>query len=482
MAFVSIFSPAREGVRDSDAIQTLREYLHRRFNVCRRTYDAGRHDELIGIEIESLLSETPPQFVVEPLLDAIGEEIASAERSLFYIRTPQVDPDEQADWMEDAGERLGEKTFSEFVLADVDPWGPLCEYDAETGELRLNQKHPYAAKIVAHSKNQTPATLVAIAEVVTDALLRGTGLRSHEVNELLDRRDRVLRYLAGAQDRDALQVIRQLQVANTDETAMERAVGRAFEILGFEYEPRGRNQGGPDGVLRARVGKVMGANRDFVVVYDAKTTDKASIPVDKVDLQALKDFANAEGAEFSLVVGKQFAAQGEPEGSLNKRVKQAYQGGNSVTILLTEDLVELVKLHYRFGLTFDDLSGIFKDAHTVPETRVWVTELRTRLETATEVLPLRALLDGLEAEKTDTLAIPNLNAARTKSDSLKSHSPEKLLAALEAVSTLLGARWLEVNPAGNVRMGQSASEICVEFGRRLEEDLGVHELSMVQET
>ena len=466
---------SREGVRDSEPIRELRGFLHRSFNICRQAYESGLESDRVEIEIASIISDAPAQLAVDPLYDAIRTSVEDGSESSFYIKTPQVD-DADA-WLQEAHERITEKAFTEFeVDAAGDPWSQLCTYDAQTGKLSLNGMHPFASRIVAHSKNDHPAALVAASEVFTDALVRNSGLPPHGIHELLEKRDRILRVIAGDQASlegtkgiDVPTVVRHLRVAHAHPDALERSVGRAFAILGLEYEPRGGYQGGPDGILRARLGRGPNGRRSFAIVYDAKTAS-GPIPAGQVDIQGLLAFAKDESAQYSLVVGKQFRAEINPSGALNKRLANAAQDGNNVTALLTADLIELVKLHYKFGVTFADLRDLFERAHTLPETRNWVVELKARLELSGP-LPIRTLLNALEREHLDEHARPNVIAARTKDEVLKQYPPERLGSALKAAAELLGERWLTIDDHFNVHMEQSAARISEEFQRRAIDEL-----------
>lgn len=474
---------SREGVRDSAPIRTLREYLHQSFNTCRKVYEKTLPARHIEIEIASIIAEAPAQLAIDPLFDAIRTSVEERTGGSYYIQTPQVGDTDS--WLQETYARLQDKAFTDFeVDPRGDPWGQLCIYNAESGKLLLNGKHPYAARIVAHSRNNHPAALVAASEIFTDALVRNIGLTPHIIHELLERRDRIFRVLAGDQATlegtrgiDVPTVVRHLRVAHVDPDAMERSVGRAFSILGLDYEPRGGNQSGPDGVLKARLGRGPNGDRSFTAVYDTKTA-AGTIPAGHVDLQSLDTFARQEGAQYAIVVGMRFHAEDDPTGALNSRIRHAVESGNRVTVLRTEDLIELVKLHYQFGVTFSDMRELLEEAHTLPETREWVGGLRNKLKSS-GVLPFRALLNALEREQSDEKARPNVMAARTKNPELMEYEPERLGGALKAAAELLGERWLTIDDRYNVHMEQSAAEISEEFQRRLNADLDVDALSMV---
>ena len=471
---------SREGVRDSEPLGILRDYMRRCFNMCRVVYDRESKKGLDEIEIDSILDKNPSPFLVDALVGAIRSDVLEETGGLYYLQTPEVAADAAEAWLEETDGRLREQAFSDFEVVADEPQGQLCGFDAQTGLLSLNKDHPVGARLVTHAKNDLPAKLVAAAEVMTYALLRNSGLQGYAVHEFFQDRDQILRRLAGEETMDVASVIRHLQVANEDDVAMERAVGRGFEIMSFDYEPAG-GSGRPDGILRARLGRGLGGSRDFAVVYDAKTSGRDAIPASKVDIQALLTFAEDEKAEFSLVVGHAFEGQDDPDAALNKRIRSSVDSGSRVTALLTEDLVTLVKLHYRFGLTFPELRGLFEDAHTIPETRDRVRNLQESLESRGE-LPLRELLDALEREQEDEHSRPQINAARRNSPVLMNHTPEQLQGALKAVSELLGERWIDVDDQGYVRMEQSAAEISQELRRRLADDLEIELQSMVSST
>ena len=457
---------SREGVRDSDPIATLRAYMHSCFNVCRRAFDRYMRTTLDEIEIDSILDKNPSPFLVDPLLSAIRSDVLEEPGGLYYIQTPTIAETAAEKWLREADDRLRQQAFVDFQMIRDEPQGQLCAYDAETGVMSLNKDHPFAAQIVAHAKNTAPARLITASEIITYALFRNSGLQGYVVHEIFRNRDQILRRLAGEETMDVASVIRHLHAANEDETAMERAVGRSFEIMGFDYEQQGGNHGGPDGILRARLGRGPNGTRDFAIVYDTKTSTSNAIAASKVDIQALVTFAEEVQAQYSLVVAHRFQGDGDPDGALNRRIAGAVAKGGQVTALRTNDLIALVRLHYRYGLTFAELRGLFENAHTVVESSEWVRQLEAQLTSGKEI-PLRELLDALEKEQVDQLSRPHLIAARTKNAVLMQCEPDRLQRALEAVGELLGERWFGIDKSGFVRMEQSAAAISEEFKRRL---------------
>lgn len=463
---------SREGVRESEPIAIIRSYLHLKFNECRKAFERQENDELVGIDIQQLLADAPFQLVRRPLLDAVRSDLDDPGRELYYVRVPQnMDEGDRAQWLAEfeAGIELG--PFDRFSVVDQSPYAPAVEYDASTRELTVNQEHPFVSKVLAHSKDQTPAALIGSAEVLTDALLREAGVPTVTALEFLRSRDRALRYLAGGFEPDAKQVLRRLDVAPANKTAFERAVGEAFMVLGFAFQKRGGNMDGPDGVLDAFLGLQDQESANYRVVYDAKTSDQAKIPASKVDLAALWQFRMDEDAQHAFVIGKAFDGDGQNDGSLNRRsVNQALQG-MPVTLLRTRDLAQIVRLHFRHGIPLTRLRQLFGCKTTI-EASSWVENLTSELEAASAAIPLGRLLAGLEAAKTDALSAPNVHAVRAVDESLKAFDPPRLIAALKAVESLAGREWIEVAPNGDVKLHHGAPAIAEVVEKRLV-DLGL---------
>jgi hypothetical protein len=464
---------SREGVRDSEPIYRLREYLHLKFNACRAIYEQTVRDQLIGLDIKSLLSEAPSSLVADPLVDAVRTEASEEGQQLYYIQAPRnLDEEELEDWLDEFESATRQQPFSALQVEPLGAYDRLAEYDANSRVLRINEDHPFISKLAAHSKNKTPITMFATAEVLTDAFLREYGVDSQTALEFFEIRDKALRLIAGDYGPDPAEVLRRLMIADQDKDALEKAVGDAFRVLGFDYERRGGNRGGPDGVLDARLGRADKELADYRIVYDAKTTIGSSVPADKVNFAALWAFRKDEEADFAFVIGRRFDGQDDERSVLSKRTVQQVGNGQPVSVILTEDLRRIVQLHYKHGVTLTQLRGLFESAHTVAQTREWVAGLHSALSSPDVQVPVKRLLERLEEAKRDTKSRPNINAARAVDGRLKDFEPERLAAALSAVQTIIGTRWIEVNRlSGDVRLHHTSDQILVEVQRRLKDEL-----------
>ncbi|MFK0025589.1 ATP-binding protein [Streptomyces sp. NPDC090798] len=465
---------SREGVRASDALEQFRDYLRAKFNEARVVYTAENKEKLVGFDLKLLLKEGSPSILADPLVAAIQNAVVQAQQPSHYITAPShLDEDERAEWIEEFSRDVMEQPFLDVQIRDMGAYDRLAEYDAKTRILYINQEHPFVAKIMAHSKNQTPATLFATSEVLTDAFLREGGISPEITAEVFALRDRALRQIAGDYGPDAAEVLRHLSIADQNKDALEKAVGQAFLVLGFQYERRGGNRGGADGILDARLGRGENKLEDFRIVYDAKTTAGSSIPVDKVHFDALWDFIHEESADFGFFIGKKFDGQDKDDSSVNRRTALG-RVDRPMTVMLTAQLRRLVELHYQFGVTLNQIRELFTSALTVKEVEKWLDALESSFRETQQPVPLKKLLRGIEREKGDIKSQPNVYAVRATDPRLRGYEPAKLIAALQAVQTIVGSRWLEVNPAsGDVRMSHTADSIITEVDRRLQDDLGL---------
>ena len=218
---------------------------------------------------------------------------------------------------------------------------------------------------------------------------------------------------------------------------------------------------GPDGVLYARLGRHGDTLADYKLVYDAKQTNHPSVPADKVNLGSLEDFRQNVGADYGFFIAAAYQAERDEAGKLNRQVADRKE--DRLTLLKVEHLVHLVRLHYLHGVTLTKLRLLFETAHTVQQVKEWMDSLEKDLNKQGEV-PLGVLIQALDEEKRDPKAPPNIIAVRAKMPALQNFEPDRLIARLQAVESIVGTRWIEVDSrSGTVTMHQTADQILEEL-------------------
>jgi hypothetical protein len=111
-----------------------------------------------------------------------------------------------------------------------------------------------------------------MSEVLLEAHLYESGLTEDDVDDLMNRRDEALRYLARSTGKRNARVIAQdLVDAATDKDALEKALVAAFDSMGFDAVPLG-GPGKPDGLAAARLaGDSKGKPYRYKVSLEAKS-------------------------------------------------------------------------------------------------------------------------------------------------------------------------------------------------------------------
>ena len=459
---------SREGVRDSEAIRLFRDYLRRIFNSCRSAYEAWSRKENEELDIGRLLSDAPSAHVTAPLLHSVRNTAETGTES-FYIGTLRRVPDEgHSEGLVTYESEISKNPFDKTTFEKNGPNAPALHYDPASRSLVVNSEHPFIDKLTAGDKHRNPAKLFASSEVLLEGQLQDQGIDQAMIASFLSDRDRVMRLTAGDAPPTANEVLRRLDIASQDPISLERAVGAVFQVLGFEYERKGGNEPGPDGVLYARLGRHGDTLADYKLVYDAKQTNSPKVAAEKINLASLEDFRKQEQANFGFFIATAYAAESEPDGALNRRIGSEEDSYRYLTLLKIEHLRCLVWLHFRHGVTLTELRSMFENALTVPQVNDWLKSLKDNFLEQGEV-PLRVLLEGLEQEKIDPLATPNIIAVRAKQPNLQNFEPERLIARLKAVENIVGNRWIEVENSGNVLMYQTAHQILEKFERNIDD-------------
>ena len=454
---------SREGVRDSEEIRAFRKYLLDVFNRCRTAYEEWNRKENKQLDIIALLSENPSTHVTEPLIRSVRNTVETGSES-FYIGIPgDVIEENRSEWLMKYEKEVSEKPFDKTKFVRHGPNAPALRYDPVTRSLVVNADHPFVDKLTDGDKHRNPAKLFASSEVLLEGQLQDQGIDRAAIANFLRDRDRVLRLMAGDAPPTAVEVLRRLGAASEDHAALERAVGAVFQVLGFEYERKGGNAPGPDGVLYARLGRHKGTLADYRLIYDAKQTNHPSVSADKIDLASLEEFRKQKRADFGFFIATAYAAEMEPDGALNRRINS--EKSRCLALLKIQHLNRLIWLHYQHGVTLTELRTMFENAHTVPEVNNWIDSLESKLKKG--IVPLSDLLHGLEREKSDPKAVPSVIAVRAKHQELQEFEPERLIARLKAVENIIGSRWIEVEESGSVFMHQTADQILIEFDRNI---------------
>lgn len=473
---------SREGVRETKETSALQSYLHEKFLRCRRTYDAHLAEQLVGDEIHRLIAEGPSRFMTDPLIDAVRRSVTDQTAQMYYMRRPVEGEATDLDtWITEFETAAVDEPISDIALVEAGRYAPVTAYEASTRVLHVNRDHPFIAHLVQQSRGSTTWKLFGASELHLEAIARALGLPNSEIGQLLRSRDRVLRILLKDEPVVIADVLGLLRAAGTNTTAMERATGAAFEALGFDYEKRGGNRGGTDGVLEANLGVLpeTGASGSFRLVFDSKTSSSA-VPNEKVRFDAMHRFRDAEKANFAFTIADTFQGEDDANSALNVEANN-----EQVTVLTTRDLDRLLRLHAKHGVPLSLIRELFagpyrgsserkaKDAHghySRQDVKLWIDWLESELKSAENRVPVRQLLNELAAQKVDPYDPPRIARVRTVGSEFMKLNPDRLQAALEGIQAVVGESYLQLDD-DRVFLHQTADEIIYRYEHAVETEL-----------
>lgn len=455
---------SREGVKEDETIRQLREFLRNQFNKCRAYFDEWNKQNAEQIEVSALLSDLPNAKITETLFHSA--QIAKVrEPNIYFINSKEVEIEKQTEWLEARKKSISEEPFKQTQFKNLGPYNLPIQYDIATSELIINNDHPFINKLTRDGRNRASATLFAFSEVLLPGQLQNQGISQASISNLMEEREEILRITAGEAAPLAKDIIRQLKIANSNSLALERATGAVFRLMGFEYEERGGNNHGPDGVLSANLGRHSSESANYKLVYDAKqTTDDKGVPASKINLSSLERHREKENADFGFFIAIAYQAESKEDGTLNEQIcNSAY---DNLTLLKIEHLEQLVKLHYKYGITLSQLRSLFEETNTAQSVTDWIQKLKNDLRKEADI-PLDILLQGLEEAKSDLKSPPNVNAVRAKHPELEDYEPDRLIDRLSALQTIVGSRWIEVDKrTHDVHMHQTADQILKELEKQ----------------
>ena len=472
---------SREGVRETRETRALQRYLHEKFLRCRRTYESYLDRQLVGDEIHRLVADGPSRFMTEPLIDAVRRGVTDHASQMFYLRRPaEGEATDLEAWVAEFESSAAHEPISDITMAEAGRYAPVASYEPTTRVLHVNREHPFIAHLIQHSRGETPWKLFGASELLLEAILRAIGVPGHEIEQLLRSRDRILRVLLKDEPPVIGDVLGLLGVAGTNATAMERATGAAFEALGFDYEKRGGSRGGTDGVLEAKLGVLPGARQltSFKLVFDSKTSGGA-VPNEKVRFDALHRFQSSEKADFAFTIADSFQGEDEAGSALNTEAE-----AERVIVLTTSDLQRLLRLHGASGIPLSTMRELFAGPYrgSVPreddepqghfsrqDVLTWLEWVESELGAENRV-PVRELLEKLQAQKVDPYDPPRISRVRLPGSKFMDFTPDRLVAALAGIQAVIGESYLLVDD-DRVYLFQTVDEILNRYNTAIESGL-----------
>jgi hypothetical protein len=407
---------SREALRHGTLVNITRSLLHAVFNVARNWLEEHDAQKSPGTRAATRIADTPWSLTRRPILALLSDALVG-KASARYLKYPtNLNKTGREALLESLRERA--QTDAGLVLkselVDLSQDQGLALLDVETGTLQINALHPFvAAHREDYDKGGETLTLLAMAEVLTEAHMHELGLDATAIAEVMSRRDEMLRYFAKSMRRTAYMVAQALEDAVNDQNKLEDELVAAFDSMGFNAVGIG-GKGKPDGKADAPLsGNDGGEERRYSVSLEAKSKElpgkKVSAKTVSVSTVALH--RDEYGCQHAVVIGPDFSTG---QGDASSLVKQARadkeQTGKTITIIRSVDLARLVRLVPVKGIGLDKLRELFRTCVSPEEAKKWIDGLQ-KLQPAKP--PYKSILETIWGLQNDVPAEPVEFAAVT---------------------------------------------------------------------
>jgi hypothetical protein len=241
--------------------------------------------------------------------------------------------------------------------------------------------HPFVAHFLNEFQSATrslPLELFAMSEVLLEAHLYQTVSNDQRVQEVLERRDQLLRHLAKTTGKkNAFLIAQDLEEAALDKDALEDELVNAFSSLGFEAVPLGGPKK-PDGIAHAHLAAEKEIQRNYRVSLESKSKESADAKVSAkaVDTAAITRQRDNFECDHAIVVGPDFPSSKNGKTALEEQIRDAKgQPEKTITLIRVTDLARLVRIQPQKRIGLDKIRELFTTCRMPEQSAEWVSQL-----------------------------------------------------------------------------------------------------------
>ncbi len=431
----SYLSSTREAVQESNALIDLRHYIQRKFEEVKEYYFNQLNNEALAKSASYKVSQTSTAMSRQPLVTVAKKFLNEEIEAPFLIEIPNRLTEPQKGVLisrleEDVTSEKG--IIKDVIMQAVDIDAPIAKLDMETGQVKINILHPFFVNFISEFGGSTlPFELIAITEILTEALMIENEIPQEKVTDIMSSRDKFLRQLVFSDRPKAPAVAQLIKEAIADPTGLEKAVAYAFNSLGFETTPIG-GKGKPDGKAVACIGLTGsgGTKRDYSVLYEAKSTSNSTVSAKDLNIAGVVRHRTDYGADYSVIVAIDFDGSMDDNSAASKEAR-----AQKVSLIRAKDLIALVLLASPKKLGFLEFKDLFANNFTVIETSKWINDLNKK---TVDIGPIREVLEvTLKLQKSD-MEPPDLSGLRHNSSVLNKYSKDDLRSLIQSVNRLVG--------------------------------------------
>ena len=420
----------RESIKESNSLSELKQYIQRKFIEVKDWYFSTVEDEEKQNLASHKIAYTSASLSRRPLIIAVKSFLAGEISDMVTIDIPvDMSSEDKEKLLTQLEEELTTETgiIQKVEWVALNPEDPIAKLDLLNRTANINLMHPFFANFLDEVKSPLPFQLIALTEILTEALLIEMGVNQDEVKLIMWRRDSILRELTFSDRPNAPVVASLLQASLADSTGLEIAVTHAFNSLGFEAT-RISGKKNPDGKAMAYTGP-LNSPQNYSVTYDAKSTGHTKISAKDANLARVDGHRDDYKAKFCCVVGIDFDGATDDASAVNADAKRL-----KVSLIRVKDLMTLVLLSGPKQVGLNELREFFENCHTVNETSNWIKKIR---EKEINRGPIKELLEAVfELSKLDTEPA-HILALRLYSSVLNGYSAQQLQSLVESLEKLV---------------------------------------------
>ncbi len=421
-----VLRSSRETVLDGPLVLTTRRILHALFNVARVWLEASDAEQKPDQLAVKRISASPGSLTGRPILNVIAGAF-EGKYSPRYLRVPPiVSKKEQQAFLERLRERADSDAglVTSLELVERDQEQGIATLDVQSGVLNINALHPFvAAYRDDYEGRRETLGLLAMADVLTEAYLFQEGIVPTTINDILSRRDDLLRQFARSLPRTAATVAQSLEDASCDESRLERELVACFDSMGFAAVHIG-GKGKPDGKADAFLGTQSGRQLSYSVSLESKSKQDSGKAVSAKDIgiSAVARHRDDYSCDHAVVVAPEFpTSEGEDSAVIKEAradreaCRNRAQSGNgkdaSISLVRILDMSRLVRLVSSKFVALDRIREFLASCITPEESGRWIDALQAE---APPKLQIREILETIwEEQKDDVRAEVEFGSVRT---------------------------------------------------------------------
>ena len=238
--------------------------------------------------------------------------------------------------------------------------------------IKINIAHPFIAAMQDEISHSRSIEVIAITEILTEAQLIESGYKQDDAHAIMEKRDRTLRTLTYGERQLSTNLAIMLDDAVNNEKPLETVLCESFRSLGYEVDQIS-GSGEPDGVAVACLGYRGQQDCKYKICLDAKSTLSEKVKTGNVHMDASIIHQDDHGADYVVIVGKDFDGSEVPDSLINKASRKL-----EITCMRAKDLTRLLFLSSPKMLSLTDMKDMLDSCHTPDEVTNWINELEKR--------------------------------------------------------------------------------------------------------